>query len=267
MSRLLFGAPASPWPAFHAVNDTVRGGSSSSAWSVDQETLEATFAGHLDIETLGGAGFASQSTTFSPSRLSISPATHAGLILTFLVPPAPPSSSVSPARPHAFVLTLKNEQPALRPDGRRESVTSYEFEVDLDQYREDDDHPEVVSDEEKEIGQDEKGTAAGGRRVSVLARWDEFTPTYRGRPQRDAKPLDPTRIYELGFMCRSNFARQAGDFCFRIVSLEAAAPGTKSGWVGWIARGWAALGGWASGWARAVSGWWKGESEGRVRLP
>ncbi|GAA5963313.1 hypothetical protein JCM21900_006553 [Sporobolomyces salmonicolor] len=263
MSRVLFGPPASPWPAFHAVNDTVRGGSSSSAWTVDPGTLEATFTGHLDIETLGGAGFASQATTFSPSRLAISPAAHAGVVLTFRLPPAASPASTSPARPHAFVLTLKNDKPALRPDGRRESVTSYEFEVDLDLYRD----GEAWADEDKE---NEKEIGRGGRArrtFAVLARWDEFTPTYRGREQRDANPLDPTRIYELGFMCRSNFAQQAGDFSFEIVSLEAAAPAAKPGWLGWIARGWAALSGLMSGWVGVVSGWWKGEREGRVRLP
>jgi len=44
--QVLFGG-SEPWPTFHAVNDTLRGGSSSSAWTVDERSNVATFKGHL----------------------------------------------------------------------------------------------------------------------------------------------------------------------------------------------------------------------------
>lgn len=155
-----------------------------------------------DITTLGGAGFASQSTVF-PSRLSLSRAHTSGLLLTFL-PPAPasvpaPSSSATTTTTDArdpgpvtrFVLALKTSEPARRPDGRRESVTVYEWAFDAREGAEELDLVQVGEKADK-----------GERRVTRLARWDDFRPTYRGRPAEDAEPLDPSRIYE----CASPFA-------------------------------------------------------------
>lgn len=45
-NRFIIGGPA-PWPAFTAVNDSIRGGSSTSSFAVNHETNVATFAGHL----------------------------------------------------------------------------------------------------------------------------------------------------------------------------------------------------------------------------
>ena len=49
--QVLFGG-SEPWPTFHAVNDTLRGGSSSSAWTVDERSNVATFNGHLGASPL-----------------------------------------------------------------------------------------------------------------------------------------------------------------------------------------------------------------------
>lgn len=153
-----------------------------------------------DITTLGGAGFASQSTVF-PSRLSLPRAHTSGLLLTFL-PPSPAPSSISAGTTDApnpgpvtrFVLALKTSEPARRSDGRRESVTVYEWAFDA---REGAEELDLVQVGEK----GEKGDK-GERSVTRLARWDDFRPTYRGRPAEDAEPLDPSRIYE----CASPFA-------------------------------------------------------------
>ncbi|BGP44114.1 hypothetical protein JCM10449v2_008178 [Rhodotorula kratochvilovae] len=178
MSKLLFGG-SEPWPTFTAVNDTLRGGASTSLLTVDPVSNVATFSGNLDITALGGAGFASQSTVF-PSRLSLPRAKHAGLLVTFL-PPASPSSSIgsAPGPVTRFVLALKTSEPARRPDGRRESVTVYEYTFSSTEA------PSDLDEEEK-----------GARSVTLLARWGDFKPTYRGRPAPDAEALDPSRIYE-----------------------------------------------------------------------
>jgi len=82
-----------------------------------------------------------------------------------------------------FVLALKTTEPARRPDGRRESVTVYEWAFDASE----------GADELE--GEGEKGEKTG-RSVTRLARWDEFRPMFRGRPAEDAEPFDPARIYE-----------------------------------------------------------------------
>ena len=57
------------------------------------------------------------------------------------------------------------------------------------------------------------------------ARWEDFKPTYRGKPVPDskAKPLATDRIHEISFMCRSNFGTQSGDFDLRIGDITAVA--------------------------------------------
>ena len=54
---------------------------------------------------------------------------------------------------------------------------------------------------------EQAGTEAGrGRHVTFRAKWEEFVPTYRGRPvpRNEVKPLNPIEIKEISIMCRSN---------------------------------------------------------------
>ena len=97
-------------------------------------------------------------------------------------------------KPHKLVVALKEEQPSRRPDGRRESVTVYQYTIDLSDYRDELDSA-LGDDEEKRIGTEEE-EKRGRASVTVLAKWDQFRPTYRGRPKEDADPLDPEQIYE-----------------------------------------------------------------------
>ncbi|GAA5878663.1 hypothetical protein JCM3774_000443 [Rhodotorula dairenensis] len=220
MSKPLFGGPECSWPAFEPVNDTVRGGASTSSWTVDPSTNIGTFSGVLDITALGGAGFASQSASFEPPLRLGSRSRTAGLLVTFIASSFGASSTAAGSkRPYKLVLALKEEKPSRRPDGRRESVTVYQYTIDLNDYRDDLEDDRDVSDVEKGVVADaEKQTTS----VTVLARWDQFKPTYRGRPKEDADPLNPEQIYELSFMCRSNFGEQAGEFSFDVVSLAIA---------------------------------------------
>lgn len=123
-----------------------------------------------DISTLGGAGFASQCHSF-PTPLNLAPSSH--LVLSFLVPP-----SVQPHQPTSFVIALKNDKPGRRPDGRRESVLSYEYKFDLRSWLNADD-----------------GAGEKARGVELKVEWDEFVPTFRGR-EKKGKEVDPGHIVE-----------------------------------------------------------------------
>lgn len=65
-----------------------------------------------------------------------------------------------------------------------------------------DNEKEVVSEKEMEEGT--INTAA--RTKTFKANWDDFIPTYRGRPvsKDEAKALNPGEIKEISIMCRSN---------------------------------------------------------------
>jgi hypothetical protein len=172
--------------------------------------------------------------------------------------------------------------PGVREDGRRESATVYEFELDAGRY------PAFVSateegeaegDEEKLVGEKQEGRRDA---VTVLAKWEDFKPTYRGKPQEGAKKLDPTSIYEcvflflfdlpfphpssqsrgaddetmsrLSFMCRSSFGQQAGEFELEIVSLaEAGREGALQRASGWVERLVALMRGWRE-WVMSLVG-------------
>lgn len=151
------------------MNDTLRGGSSTSSFVLPTPSQPcARFSGHLDTKTLGGAGFASQCLTFTPP-LCLTPELYDALTLSVLCP----VGGVPSGEPSSFVLALKNDVPADRGEGRRESVLSYEFVFDL-----------------REMGGKE------GEEATLEARWGDFTATYRGREQKEAPPLDPSSIYE-----------------------------------------------------------------------
>ncbi|KAL2067265.1 hypothetical protein VTL71DRAFT_1689 [Oculimacula yallundae] len=55
----------------------------------------------------------------------------------------------------------------------------------------------------------------------VLIKWDTFKPTLKGREQKDAKPLDLKHVKRIGFMNRSFFGSQEGNFSLSINSLSA----------------------------------------------
>ncbi|EOR04146.1 hypothetical protein J056_002224 [Wallemia ichthyophaga EXF-994] len=100
---------------WRAVNDQLRGGSSTSHFDVVDDGQSGLFYGILDTQTLGGAGFASQNTVFdSPVNLS----NDDGLVLDII--------DVDTTGPHTFTLNLKNTQAGYRNDGRRQSSLVYE---------------------------------------------------------------------------------------------------------------------------------------------
>lgn len=173
---------------------------------------ESIFDGGLtDIKTLGGAGFASQSHT-SPYDLS----KFNGLSIT-IQPSARRDCSI-------FHLNIKTELPKKRKDGRNESVIVWEYEFDVSDTMmmnmgtcsveksslKEDRSSSSRKDNEKEVMDEkemEEGTINTAARTKTFkANWDDFIPTYRGRPvpRDETKPFNPGEIKEISIMCRSN---------------------------------------------------------------
>ncbi|KKK26312.1 hypothetical protein ARAM_001564, partial [Aspergillus rambellii] len=111
----LFGGPH-PWSQddWTSSDDRVRGGSSYSTLVRSPTGQTAAFQGNLDIETLGGAGFASQRTT---GERCWDLSAYDGLEL-----------NIDEADSKLYTLTLKNEILPKRPDGREQSSVSWEID-------------------------------------------------------------------------------------------------------------------------------------------
>jgi len=111
------------------------------------------------VTALGGAGFASQHTV-DPRTWDLS--AYQGLVL-----------DAAAADGKRYVVALKDDVPARRPDGRERSTTSWELAF--------------------------AGPRGGG---TVVLPFSAFEPTYRGRPEPDAEPLDLARVRRISFMMR-----------------------------------------------------------------
>ncbi|KAK8078972.1 CIA30 family protein [Apiospora phragmitis] len=154
-----------PWNAslWEAVDDSVRGGNSSSHLSIAAAANEANFAGYLDDVTLGGAGFASQQTVGS---LDWDLAGYDGLLV-----------AVALADGRLYTLNLKDV--LLASD--RESSLLYETNFTVPS----------------------SGSGNGSSGIQeVFLPWANFTATYRGRTQPDAKPLNTSSIKTMSLMMR-----------------------------------------------------------------
>ncbi|GAM37095.1 6-phosphogluconate dehydrogenase family protein [Talaromyces pinophilus] len=124
--KYLFGGEA-PWSKqdWTTCDDRVRGGSSTSQISIRASTVDhpskptysssAFFQGHLDINSLGGAGFASQRNTTNTLNWHLEG--YDGL--EFVV-------GKSDGKRYSFV--LKDEMLPKRPDGREQSSLNWEYE-------------------------------------------------------------------------------------------------------------------------------------------
>ncbi|PYH32239.1 CIA30 family protein [Aspergillus neoniger CBS 115656] len=122
-SPYFFGGPQR-WSStdWTSSDDRVRGGSSQSHLTTNDDTNTATFHGNLDIKTLGGAGFASQHTASTTELWDLS--SYAGLEL-----------SVPKSDGHTYTLNLRDELQDPRPDGRQRSGLVWEakFKVEKGQ--------------------------------------------------------------------------------------------------------------------------------------
>ncbi|KAF6822093.1 complex I intermediate-associated protein 30 [Colletotrichum plurivorum] len=167
----------SPWDSslWTDSDDRVRGGKSRSHLHCESPE-RAKFFGNLDIGTLGGAGFASQR-TLGTLHLDLRP--YDGLVIKVLEGDS-----------KKYTLTIKDEIPPPREDGRDQSSISWEYDF-------------VCHTGEVKIP------------------WGNFRATYRGKAKPDANPLDLSNIKRIGFMMRSFFGEQEGDFSLVIAHLAA----------------------------------------------
>ena len=143
----------------------------------------ARFHGHLDIQTLGGAGFASQRTTSDDRSWDL--AAYDGIELVVSRADGQCGQAASrTARPDMvsfpakrYTLILKDTLPPPRSqDGRDQSTPSYEYDF-------------CVGD---------SATA----RAELFIPWHSFKATYRGREKKDAPTIDVKSVKRVSVMMR-----------------------------------------------------------------
>ena len=150
-------------------DDRVRGGASVSRLEV-LNPERARFRGHLDTTALGGAGFASQR---SAGRLAWDLSSYEGGLVVGVL-----GAGDAEKR---YLVTLKDDIPPRRDDGREGSGVSWEAEF---------------------CAAGGGGSGDDGPPEEVRLAWGDFVPTYRGRKVDGAKPLDLSGIKRIGLMMR-----------------------------------------------------------------
>lgn len=126
--------------------------------------FSAIFSGYLDVKTLGGAGFASQRTISTEQRDFTQ---FDGIEL-----------SLGKSDGKRYSLILKDEVLPKRPNGLERSSVNWEYEF-------------LLPASESREGD------------TVTIRWNDFEPTYRGKPLEDfERGLDVGKIQRISFMMR-----------------------------------------------------------------
>ena len=169
-----------------AVDDRVRGGSSQSYLALVPNSTHVCFSGTLDTKTLGGAGFASQTTT-GDKVWDLS--AYDGIQV-----------DVIKGQGKTYTLIVKDEVPqSKRDDGREISSVNWEYDFKI-----------------------AENSVESEQTVKVWVPWSEFKATYRGREKKDAKPLKKAEIRRFSLMMRSFFEKQEGYFELVLASISAA---------------------------------------------
>ncbi|KAI7221789.1 hypothetical protein KC333_g1554 [Hortaea werneckii] len=187
-SLALFGGNDREWSSddWTDSDDRVRGGKSQSYLDTEDKAI-GRFHGNLDIKTLGGAGFASQRTTGDERKWDLSQ--YAGIEL-----------QVSKGDKKRYTFILKDELLPPNPENGREQATiSYETDFELP--------PQTVPGETRDR--------------YVFIPFKSLNPTYRGKLQKDAPPLDTSNVKRMSIMMRSFFGAQEGDFSLSIRAITA----------------------------------------------
>ncbi|TKA65564.1 hypothetical protein B0A55_10434 [Friedmanniomyces simplex] len=149
-----------------------------------QSGSSARFYGHLDIKTLGGAGFASQKTTGDWDLSK-----YVGIRL-----------DVEKGDKKRYTFILKDKLLPPNPENGREQATiSYEADFDLPA----------------------QTIPGGAHNRTVTIPFASLNPTYRGKLQKDAPALDTKNIKQISLMMRSFFGTQEGDFSLTLDSITA----------------------------------------------
>ncbi|TPX38160.1 hypothetical protein SmJEL517_g00261 [Synchytrium microbalum] len=167
---------------WETVDDRVRGGKSESHLTVLEDGGAAIFHGFLDIETLGGAGFASQRTTPLPAGKSFDLSKYDGLGIRILRGDG-----------KKYALNIKNNELTKRPDGRVESSIEYKAVF----------------------------TTTDGSDGMYYFPFSTFQAYYRGKISNDAPPLENKSITSFSIMMQSYFGEQKGEFELVIASISA----------------------------------------------
>lgn len=124
----------------------------------------AVFHGNLDIETLGGAGFASQRTTGDDRNWDLSG--YDGITL-----------NVADADDKKYTFIIKDEILPQSPGGREQSTISYEYDFQLTK-------------------------TTFKEPTMVFIPWTELKATYRGKEKKDAPKLNSENIKRFSIMMR-----------------------------------------------------------------
>jgi hypothetical protein len=124
----------------------------------------AVFYGNLDIETLGGAGFASQRTTEDDRSWNLSE--YNGITL-----------NIADADDKKYTFIIKDEILPQSPGGREQSTISYEYDF------------QVTKTTSKEP-------------TVIFIPWNELKATYRGKEKEDAPKLNSKSIKRFSIMMR-----------------------------------------------------------------
>ncbi|KAI0912014.1 NADH:ubiquinone oxidoreductase intermediate-associated protein 30 [Ustulina deusta] len=90
-----------------------------------------------------------------------------------------------------YTLVVKDEILPKGPDGREPSTVSWEYDF-------------------------------VGEEAELYIRWQDFEPTYRGKPKPDARPLDVANVQGISIMMRSFFGDQEGPFDLELGHIAAA---------------------------------------------
>lgn len=199
-ATLLFGATR-PWNESGKVNwtsvdDRVRGGNSVSHLEpqAGYEGLSARFYGNLDTKTLGGAGFASVTTTYDDNSTSLDLSSFDGILIRI---------EASDDKRYTFI--VKDDVPGSRDDGRMKSGISWEYDF----------HGSLP------LMEDVPNCSVSNDLFQICIPWSKLRATYRGREVKDPAPLKTDQIKRFSLMIRSFFDKQDGDFDITFASIWA----------------------------------------------
>lgn len=182
-------------PPWVSTNDTLRGGSSTSSLTPSTTHKNgALFAGHLDTETLGGAGFAAQ---FSPTGEKEEDngrgwdlTGYKGLQLKVVGKRDEKVYTLvlkdSTSSPNVYGLEEENEDENRNETGNKTpqaSSFSWEAEFKISAQR----------------GEEENGEEDG---VNLWLPWKEFKPTFRGKRVEGGGEWKDGWVDRVGFMMR-----------------------------------------------------------------
>jgi len=122
-----------------------------------------SFHGLLDIETLGGAGFASQRTVGDDRRWDLAPFAGVEVSIDALL-----------SDHKVYTLILKDQLLPRNPlNGREQSTPSWEYD-----FSKSDCHHETST------------ASSSSFSATLFVPWDRFKPNYRGKPRHDTGELD-----------------------------------------------------------------------------